>query len=84
MKDDNQLTMSHTIAVFAFFYCCLTIQVFAQAPVRFYQNTKAGFRDATSGQVIVAPQYDAASEFKEGYAIVMLHKKRGLSMKKVF
>jgi len=45
--------------------------IFAQIPDRFYQNSKAGYRDPASGAVIVQPVYDACSEFQNGFAIVV-------------
>jgi len=48
----------------------------AQSLVRFYQNAKVGYKDA-SGNVVVQPSYEAGSEFREGYAIVLKDRKRG-------
>src|SRR5262245_49738879 len=55
----------------------ISITSFAQPPVRFYQKAKAGYKNPTTGQVIVEPKYDAGSEFREGFAIVMTGRKRG-------
>jgi hypothetical protein len=56
-----------------FFTLCAS----AQSPVRFYQKAKAGYKDPSTGKVIVEPTYDAGSDFREGYAIVMMGRKRG-------
>ncbi|PSK89578.1 WG repeat-containing protein [Taibaiella chishuiensis] len=52
--------------------------VLGQAPPlqRFYENAKVGYRDA-QGHVTVAAQYDAGSEFSNGYAIVVQNGRRG-------
>src|SRR6478672_3666488 len=50
---------------------------FSQTPVRFYQHAKAGYKNPVTGVVIVEPKYDAGSDFREGFAIVMMGRKRG-------
>lgn len=42
----------------------------AQLPERFYQNGKVGYKDAT-GKVIATAQFDAGSDFQDGFALVM-------------
>ena len=53
-----------------------SLAVLAQSPERFYQNGKVGYRDK-SGNVIVAPQYEAGSDFFEGRALTLQKGKRG-------
>ena len=50
--------------------------LFSQDLVRFYENGKVGYKTAGSA-VIVAPIYDAGSDFFEGYALVLQQNKRG-------
>ena len=50
---------------------------FSQTPVRFYSHAKAGYKNPVTGAVIVEPNYDAGSDFREGFAIVMTGRKRG-------
>src|SRR5438477_8733415 len=50
---------------------------FSQTPVRFYSHAKAGYKNPATGAVIVEPKYDAGSDFREGFAIVMMGRKRG-------
>ena len=44
--------------------------------LRFQDNYKVGYKDA-SGKKIVAATYDAGSDFKEGFAVIMKGGKRG-------
>ncbi len=64
------------ILTFSILLICLSVSAFAQSPVRFYENAKAGYKDA-NGQVLVEAKYDAGSEFREGYAIVITGCMRG-------
>ena len=56
-------------------FICVAISN-AQSPIRFYENAKVGYKDA-SGNVIVPAKYAAGSDFSEGYALVIEKNKRG-------
>jgi len=44
--------------------------------IRFYENAKVGYKDA-SGKVVVPAKFYAGSEFFEGFAIIVDNNKRG-------
>jgi len=50
--------------------------------VRFYQNSKCGYKDKNTGTIIVSPIYYAGSDFFEDIALVVKDNKRGYIDKK--
>ena len=61
-----------------YLFLLLSIQYFITAqtpPHRFYENAKCGYLNS-SNELVLAPIYDAGSDFKQGLAIVMKQNKR--------
>lgn len=60
-----------------FLFVCMLSNIHSQNLIRFYQNTKCGYKD-TLGNIIVVPTYIAGSEFSDGMALVVNNQnKRG-------
>src|SRR5690348_7509559 len=71
--------MKHNATKFllTLFFATSFVTAFSQTPVRFYAHAKAGYKDPGTGKIIVEAKYDAGSDFREGFAIVMTGRKRG-------
>ena len=61
------------IPALALLFCSATLH--AQL-TRFVDNYKVGYKDA-SGKMVIAAKYEAASDFKDGYAVFVKGAKRG-------
>lgn len=69
------ITVKLLIATFSLIF--LSFSVSAQNVIRYYNDSKVGYKNKFTNEIIVPPIYNAGSEMFGNYALIMVGSKRG-------